>query len=33
MLSSFDYDVGFDPFNYVAVLLYVVVLFYLFYIF
>ena len=30
MLSSFDYDLGFDPFNYVTVLLYVVVLFVLY---
>ena len=27
MLSSFDYDLGFDPFNYETDLLYVVVLF------
>ena len=27
MVSSFDWDLGFDPFNYVTVLLYVVVLF------
>ena len=27
MLSSLDYDLEFDPFNYVTVLLYVVVLF------
>ena len=27
MLSSFAYDLGFDPFNYVTVLLYDVVLF------
>ena len=27
MLSSFDYDLGFDPFNYATDLLYVVVLF------
>ena len=26
MLNSFDYDPGFDPFNYVTVLIYVVVL-------
>ena len=30
MSSSFDYDLGFDPFNYVTVLLYVAVLFILY---
>ena len=30
MLSSLDYDLKFDPFNYVTVLLYVVVLFVLY---